>query len=39
MRIKPRAWRHMTLKQRLVYLHFICDKKMLEKLNDNKKAA
>lgn len=39
MRIKPRAWRHMTLKQRLIYVHFFCDKSVLEKLNGNKKAA
>jgi len=39
MRIKPRAWKHMTLKQRLNYLRFICDKSELTKLDEYKKAA
>lgn len=39
MRIKPRAWRHMTLKQRLIYVHFFCDKRVLVRLNEYKKAV
>lgn len=32
MRIKPRAWKYMTVKQRLIALHFSVNKKTVQSL-------
>ncbi|MBB5148621.1 hypothetical protein HNR36_001007 [Ureibacillus thermosphaericus] len=34
MRIKPRAWKHMTLKQRLIALYLVSNKNTVNRWND-----